>query len=210
VRSAGDHWRAVYAERQPDRLTWYEPVPETSLRMINGVGLASDAAIVDIGAGTSRLADQLLRAGYLDVTVVDVAANALALARAELAARAEQVSWLVADVRDHDFGRQFDLWHDRAVLHFMVEAADRDSYLETLRRSLRPGGHAILATFGPDGPTRCSGLPVIRYGATDLQALLAPGFCLVRSEVIQHLTPAGREQPFVYAHLRRDEHHGSI
>ncbi len=198
------HWQQVYEERNPSQVSWYEPVPEASLSMIEAAGLPLDAAILDVGGGASRLAAELLKAGYCDVTVVDISEAALEKARAEFG-DPRQVKWINADVSTHDFGRQYDLWHDRAVFHFMVESADRDAYLEALSRTLRPGGHLILATFGPEGPTSCSGLPVHRYGANELAETLGDEFELLRSEIRLHPTPSGSSQQFLYAGFRRRE-----
>jgi SAM-dependent methyltransferase len=203
VQDARAHWEQVYLEREPETLSWYQPVPETSLRLIEDAGLPRSAGILDAGGGASKLAGDLLAAGYRDVTVVDISQAALQRARRELGSAGQRVRWIEADIRVHDFGRQFDLWHDRAVFHFMVAAADRDGYLMVLRRTLAPGGRLILATFGPGGPTRCSGLPVARYGPDALSHAVGAEFELVSSRLEQHLTPAGRNQPFLYAHLRR-------
>jgi SAM-dependent methyltransferase len=156
-----------------------------------------------VGGGASRLAAELVRRGHRDVTVLDVSARALELAKADLGEAAGEVSWVEADVRSHDFGRRFDLWHDRAAFHFMVEPADRDAYLATLERTLRPGGHLILATFGPQGPTTCSGLPVSRYDAATLSDTLGAGYELLSSRLVEHRTPSGSRQQFLYAHLER-------
>jgi SAM-dependent methyltransferase len=199
---ARTHWERIYEEKAPEALSWYQPVPNTSLELIEKARVARDAAILDVGGGASSLAGRLLDAGYTDVTVADISSAALDRARAALGPDADRVTWVEADVRDHDFGRRFDLWHDRAVLHFMVEPADRDGYLEVLRRTLRLGGHLILATFGPEGPTRCSGLPVSRYGAPALAEVL-PEFELLSSRIEVHHTPSGTPQQFLYAHLRR-------
>jgi SAM-dependent methyltransferase len=170
------HWQQTYGERSTEELSWTEPVPDTSLALIREATLPLDAAIVDVGGGASRLASELLRRGYSDVTVADITAQALERAKADLGDAAAEVTWVEADVRAHDFGRRFDLWHDHAVFHFMVEPADRDGYLEVLSRSLRPGGHLILATFGPDGPTQCSGLPVSRYDAEAISQTLGANY----------------------------------
>jgi SAM-dependent methyltransferase len=175
-----------------------------SLELIEEASLARGAAILDAGGGTSRLAGRLLAAGYTDITVADISEAALQRARAELGSLAERVSWLQVDLRTHRFKRRFDLWHDRAVLHFMVDAADRATYLDTLRSALRPSGHLVVATFGPEGPTRCSGLPVDRYSAAELSALLGDEFELVSSRLLAHETPSGAAQQFLYAHLVRD------
>jgi SAM-dependent methyltransferase len=203
VAVAGAYWEQIYLEREPEGLSWYESVPKTSLSLIQQAALDTDAAILDVGGGTSKLAGRLLAAGYRNVTVIDIAAKALERARADLGSDAEKVTWVEADIRSHDFGRRFDLWHDRAVFHFLVAPEDRAQYVGALRRALRAGGHMIMATFGPEGPTQCSGLPVARYGATDLSQVLDEEFEFVSSRIEHHRTPAGRHQQFLYAHLRR-------
>ena len=200
VDAARLHWDRVYAEKAPDAVSWFEPVPRESLAMIEALGLPPAAPILDVGGGVSRLAVELLARGHSDITVADVSAEALERAR-EAFPGAERVEWVVADVRGHDFGRRFALWHDRAVFHFMVADADRRAYLETLDRSLEPGGHMILAEFGPQGPTRCSGLPVTRYDAAALAAEFGGRARLVSSHLKEHRTPSGRRQQFIFAHL---------
>lgn len=197
-----EHWEAVYETKDPTAVSWYEESPEASIRMIEATGLPKNAAIVDVGGGASLLAASLAARGYADITVTDVSAAALDRARAGAGGHAP-IAWVEADVRDAELGREFDLWHDRALFHFMVREEDRAAYAATLRRSVRPGGHAIIATFGPDGPTRCSGLPVDRYGTEGLEAELE-GFTATSSELRTHLTPAGKPQQFLYAALRRD------
>ena len=196
------HWNHVYDEREPDEVSWFEPTPATSLALIDELGLEDDAPILDAGGGASGLARELLGRGHSDVTVADISRAALDRARAELGAEAGRVRWEVADLRDHEFGRRFALWHDRAMFHFMVAPADRAAYVKTLVRSVAPTGHALIATFGPDGPTRCSGLPAARYGAEELEAAFAGRCKLVTSRLIEHRTPAGRPQQFLYALLR--------
>jgi ubiquinone/menaquinone biosynthesis C-methylase UbiE len=171
--------------------------------MIEALQLPTDAPIVDVGGGASGLAGELLGRGYSDLTVADISEAALEAAKDALGEKAGAVSWVRADVREHDFGRRFAVWHDRAVLHFMTEPADRIAYLETLRRSLLPGGHLIVATFGPDGPTTCSGLPVLRYGADDLERAFAGVAHVVSARLHDHQTPSGKTQQFIYAHLTR-------
>lgn len=201
--SDAEHWEGVYSRREPEELSWHQPDPERSLALIAEAGMAPSSAILDLGGGASRLAGRLLAAGYEDVTVADISGAALDSARAELGAEADRVAWLRLDVRRQRLDRRYDLWHDRALFHFMVDPDDRHGYLANLRRVLRPGGHLVLATFGPEGPTSCSGLPVRRYGSDDLLATLGAGFELLSSELETHRTPAGGEQQFLYAHLRR-------
>lgn len=199
-------WQRTYAEEPIDKLSWTEPVPATSLDLIAEAELPHDAALIDVGGGASGLAGELIHAGYSDVTVADISPEALERAQSDLGGDAGRITWTEADLRDHDFGRRFDLWHDRAVFHFMVDAVDREGYLTTLGRTLRPGGHLILATFGPDGPEECSGLPVERYGAETMQQTLGADFELVSSRLTDHRTPSGRHQQFFYVHLRYQAH----
>lgn len=200
------HWQTVYETRAPDSVSWYEPTPESSLLLIAEARLPLDAGILDAGGGASLLTHGLLDAGYRNLTVADISAAALARSRTELGERGSAVQWVQADLRSHNFGRTFDLWHDRAVFHFMVEEEDRKAYLGTLRRSLRPGGHLVIATFGPDGPQQCSNLPTARYDAQQLSVLLGEEFRLVSSRLVDHHTPSGKVQQFTYAHLKRAGH----
>lgn len=197
------HWRKAYREHRLEELSWTEQAPEMSLALVEEAGLPPDAPIVDVGGGASRLAAELLKRGCTDLTVADISTDALARARSALGESADRVRWVEADVRTHDFGRRFDLWHDRAVFHFMVEPSDREGYLAVLRRTLPPGGHLILATFGPQGPTRCSGLPVDRYDSGSLSETLGPEFELLSASLTDYRTPSDRSQQFLYAHLRR-------
>lgn len=200
MRSDREHWERIYTEREPDAVGWFEPFPRCSLAMIDALGLPLDAPIVDVGGGASQLAAGLARRGHTDITVVDISAEALKRGRQGLL-EADRIEWVLADIRDHDFGRRFALWHDRAVFHFMVSPKDRSAYLTTLECSLEPTGHVVMATFGPAGPTRCSGLPVARYGAGALAATFGDRAALASSRLEQHRTPSGASQQFLYAHL---------
>jgi SAM-dependent methyltransferase len=197
------HWEQVYEQRQPDEVSWYEPLPQRSLALIGSAQLDKDAAIIDVGGGTSSLAVELVSAGYKDVTVADISARAIEQAREEAGEVGERINWVPADVRRHDFGRPFDLWHDRVLFHFMVDEDDQDAYLATLRASLSPGGGLVIATFGPDGPERCSGLPVRRYGRDELADRLGPEFAEIHSELAIHRTPSGKDQQFLWGHFHR-------
>lgn len=170
--------------------------------MIASLALPLDAPIVDVGGGASGLARELLALGHSDITVIDISSKALERAR-EGFRDADLVDWVVGDVREHDFGRRFALWHDRAVFHFMVSEDERNAYLATLERSVEKGGHLVIATFGPEGPERCSGLPVDRYSADDLAATLAEWAELESSRLEVHRTPSGATQQFLFAHFVR-------
>jgi SAM-dependent methyltransferase len=165
---------------------------------VGRTGVGHDEAVIDVGGGSGRLAGALLDEGYRDVTILDVSSAALSLGKARLGAQARRVHWLDEDVTRFTPARRYRLWHDRAVFHFLVDAQDRRRYVRALRRALAGGGHAIIATFGVDGPERCSGLPVVRYDAKAMVAALGRGF--TRRETLDetHLTPAGREQRFTW------------
>lgn len=200
--STSAHWDAVWGDRDPDLVTWFQADPKRSLDLITRISDPNDP-VVDVGGGASRLVDRLLDLGYTDVTVVDLAAAALAASRTRLGSRAEQVTWLVADARELRLGRPVAVWHDRAVFHFLVDSADRGAYVERVHEALVPGGHVVIATFGPDGPETCSGLPTCRYDAAGLTAAFGGRFELVEDSLEIHVSPSGVSQQFVYVLLRR-------
>lgn len=191
------HWDTVYQGRAADEVGWYQAEPRMSLELIHELGIEPTAAVIDVGGGTSFLVDRLVKAGFTDLTVLDVSVTALTLARRRLPYAAD-VTWLHADLLNWRAGRRYRLWHDRAVFHFLTEDTERARYLATLRTALEPGGHLILATFAADGPDRCSGLPVIRYSADDLRALLADHFQITRQHSERHITPGGAVQPYTW------------
>lgn len=197
------HWEEVWSDREPDRVSWYEAEPTVSLELIEALGLEASARVIDVGAGASRLVDRLLEAGFEDVTVLDVARGALEVARQRLGSAAEAVDWIVADVLETDLASSFDLWHDRALFHFLTDPGDRSRYVERLRTALAPGGHAIVATFSPEGPEECSGLPVRRYGAEELADELGQAFALVDEARVDHTTPWETTQSFQYAVIEK-------
>ncbi|MFM9916989.1 MAG: class I SAM-dependent methyltransferase [Rhizobacter sp.] len=193
------HWEAVYGAKTPDAVSWYAPHLTESLFYIQRTGLPNSAAVIDVGGGEATLVDDLLDAGYGDVTVLDISAKALKVARQRLGDRADQVEWLVADVLTHDLAPQsVDIWHDRAVFHFLTGEDQRRRYVQQVLQALRPGGYAIVGAFGPEGPTQCSGLPVARYGAAELHGQFGHRFRLVDSRIDVHTTPWGAAQQFVY------------
>lgn len=199
------HWEEVYGSKAADAVSWYAPHLDESLGYIRRTGVAADAAIIDVGGGEATLVDDLLGAGYSDVTVLDISARALEVCRARLAGRATQAKWLAADVLAHDFApRSIDVWHDRAVFHFLTEAEQRQRYVAQVLRALKPGGHAIVGTFGPQGPTQCSGLPVARYSSEALHEEFGNPFQLLDHSTSLHTTPWGATQQFVYCYCRRE------
>jgi ubiquinone/menaquinone biosynthesis C-methylase UbiE len=198
-----EHWNAVWTTRDAAEVSWFQTRADRSLQLIGALGPAAATAIVDVGGGASPLVDDLLAAGYGDITVVDIAAAALAQARARLGPRADQVTWVAADVRSWVPGRHVDIWHDRAVFHFLTDPADRAAYVATASTTLQPGGYAVVASFALDGPEQCSGLPVRRYDAPALAAEFGAGFELVCSETETHRTPWDAPQQFTYVVLRR-------
>jgi len=199
----GAHWENVYRTKGEREVSWFQETPDVSLALIAAAGAAHDSAIIDIGGGASRLVDALLDAGYTDVTVLDVSDAALVAAKARLGGAAARATWIVSDVTAWKPPRRYDLWHDRAAFHFFTDAADRAAYVACLTQALRPGGHAIIATFAPDGPQRCSGLPVVRYDGASLGQTLGSSFTLVEARRHDHPTPMGSTQRFQFSLFRR-------
>ena len=198
-----DHWESVYEQKGPERVSWYRPHLEQSLRFIEEAGLATDAAIIDVGGGASTLVDDLLARGYVDVTVLDISAKAIESAQARLGERASAVRWLTADITQTELAAgAYDFWHDRAVFHFLRAEDDRRRYVATVKRAVKPGGHVLVATFGPEGPERCSGLDVVRYDSDGLHAEFGATFQKVGTSTEVHETPWGTEQQFVYCYCR--------
>jgi len=198
------HWEDVYLRREPTGVSWYQPRPETSLAMIAASGPIRGSSIVDAGGGASSLVDELLAEGAAHVTVPDVSETALERVRARLGADPRRVSLVAADVLSWTPDRAYDVWHDRAMLHFLVDPLDRTRYVRVVRAALRPGGVAVVATFATDGPPQCSGLPVERYDPDRLHAVFGPGVSLLRSRRELHVTPSGAIQAFTWVALRFD------
>ncbi|MET4568135.1 class I SAM-dependent methyltransferase [Rhodanobacter soli] len=198
------HWETVYRTKAPDAVSWYRPHLDTSLALIERAAPERNTAVLDVGGGASTLVDDLLARGYRDLSVLDISATALNIARERLGETANAVTWLAADLLDAPLPQaRYDLWHDRAVFHFLTEAEQRAHYLRQLTHALKPGGHAILATFGPQGPLKCSGLDTVRYDVGELARVLGDGFALVDSTLEFHATPFGTTQQFLYALFRR-------
>jgi len=197
------HWDNIYQTKSPLEVSWYQREPELSLALIERARIDRDARIIDVGGGASVLVDRLLARGYRSVSVLDVSATALAQARERLGDIAEKVHWIEADITTFRSPHRFRLWHDRAVFHFLTDPSDRQAYVNTLNSTLEPGGHLIIATFAIGGPTKCSGLDICQYDAARMSAELGSGFELLDEVAETHLTPAGKEQRFVFLHYRR-------
>lgn len=199
-----DHWENVYTTKATDAVSWFQPHAEVSLELIKATGSGRDAAIIDVGGGASTLVDDLLAQGYTDLTVLDLSAAALAAARSRLGSSASRVRWIAADITRAELpANRYDIWHDRAVFHFLTTAEEREAYVQTVFRAVKPGGHVIVATFAEDGPEQCSGLPVMRYRPDQLHAEFGEAFFLLKHEKEAHHTPAGKVQQFVYCYCRR-------
>lgn len=196
--SRKEHWEQVYRTKATDDVSWYQVRPGASLKLIEASGVGKDQRIIDVGGGASVLVDFLLDAGFSRLAVLDISAAALECARQRLGTRARQVEWLEADVTEFAPAQRYRLWHDRAVFHFLTEKTDREKYVESLKRTLAPDGQVIIATFGVDGPLRCSGLKVARYNAPAICGELGDDFQLVQELPETHVTPWGTEQKFTY------------
>lgn len=199
------HWDSVYRSKPADRVSWFQQHADLSLALIRGTGLRpEEARIIDVGAGASVLVDDLLDAGYRHITLLDIADPALAVSRARLGTRAAGLTWLTGDVTRVPLpAAAYDVWHDRAVFHFLTDEAERRRYVAQVWHAVRPGGYVIVATFGPNGPTQCSNLDVCRYAPEALHGEFGAGYELVSHRTELHTTPAGKEQEFVYCFCRR-------
>lgn len=197
------HWESIYRNRPPTAVSWYQPEARLSLELIQRVAPELEAPVLDVGGGASTLVDGLLTAGYGDITILDLAPAALARAQERLGNRAARAKWIVADVLDAPLPTaSCAVWHDRAVFHFLTDARDRARYVAQVQRVVAPGGHAVVASFGPDGPARCSGLEVMRYSSEGLHAEFGAAFRLLDSAREDHRTPGGSVQAFVYCLCR--------
>jgi SAM-dependent methyltransferase len=202
------HWETVYETKAADTVSWYRPHLDSSLALIERAAPDRGSAVLDVGGGASTLVDDLIARSYRDLSVLDISAEALGVARERLGESANSVSWLAADLLDAPLQEaRYDLWHDRAVFHFLTEADQRANYVRQLTHALKPGGHAVLATFGPDGPMKCSGLDTVRYDIEGLTQALGDGFALIDSTLELHATPFGTSQQFLYALFQRAPAH---
>ncbi len=197
------HWNTVYTTKGEEQVSWFEALPELSLELMQAAGLTADTCVLDVGGGDSRLVDALAARGLDCLAVLDISGAALHRAQARLGARASVPTWIEADVAGDWSLEPMDIWHDRAVFHFLTEPADRTRYVEHLHQTLKPGGTAIVATFALDGPEKCSGLPVVRYDPDVLAETLGSDLTLVETRRHVHTTPWGATQSFQYCRLHR-------
>jgi SAM-dependent methyltransferase len=198
------HWETIYETREPDEVSWYQANPELSIRLTQAVTRGDlSQRVLDVGGGASLLTDHLLDLGYRSIGVLDVASEALARVKDRLGKQARLVEWFEADVTRFDLPHRWDVWHDRAVFHFLTDPEDRRRYVSSLLSALDSGGHAIVATFGPDGPPRCSGLDIVRYSPEALAEELGSELTLLEATEELHSTPSGAKQAFVYGVFRR-------
>ena len=198
-----DHWDAIYQAKGERDVSWFEALPAVSVEMIEAAGLTPDTCVVDVGGGESHLVDALLAKGLDCLAVLDVSGEALDHARTRIGTSSQVVTWIESDVTGIWSLKPMDIWHDRAVFHFLIKRDDRGRYMAHLRQTLKRGGHAIIATFALDGPEQCSGLPVARYSPETLAAELGGSFALVETRQHEHITPWGVVQPFQYSRFHR-------
>ena len=199
------HWNKIYTDKLPLEVSWFQNEPSLSLQLIQATGVNKQDALIDVGGGASRLVDHLLEAGYENLSVLDISAAAIQHTQDRLGQSQDKVEWLVSDITQFDPPRKFVLWHDRAVFHFLTRADDRQSYLQRLHRGLQNNGHLIIATFAIGGPTKCSGLDIEQYDEDKMSRELGEGFELLDVHHELHITPANKEQKFIYFHYRKVE-----
>lgn len=200
-----EHWEQVYTTKATSGVSWFQEHAQQSLQLIGKTGVAREAGIIDVGGGASTLVDDLLDGGYKWVTVLDLSEAALAASKLRLGGRAKNVSWLAGDITRLELPRHaYDVWHDRAVFHFLTSPEERHAYVQAVLRAVKPGGHVIVATFAEDGPEKCSGLPVVRYSAAGLHTEFGAPFTLVQQEREDHHTPFGTVQSFIYCLCRKE------
>ena len=193
-----EHWEKIYSEKKPDQVSWYQNDPKQSLELVKLAGTPKEGSVIDVGGGASVLVDRLLGEGFKNITVLDISNHGLEYAKTRLGNKASRVNWIVADVTQFAPKEKFDLWHDRAVFHFLTDQPDQKKYAALVSRAIKLGGHLILVSFAPDGPDKCSNLPVCRYDADLIQKELGNDFKLIREENEGHMTPWNKEQKFRY------------
>lgn len=197
------HWDTIYATKQSDEVSWFQVYPKTSMEFVTLFQLQKDARIIDIGGGDSRFADALLEAGFTDVTVLDISANAIERAKARLGEKASLVKWIVTDVTEFRPERQYDFWHDRAAFHFLVTETQSDTYAQIAAQGIAPGGYLVLGTFSESGPKKCSGLDIRQYSETSMSYKFEHDFDRIRCITEDHVTPFSTSQNFLFCSFQR-------
>ena len=202
-KNCKDHWEGIYKTKAPTEVGWYQADPKQSLDLIAAAGIGRTQEIIDIGGGASPLVDKLMEKGFENVTVLDISQVALNQAKSRLGKHAQKISWIEADITGFEPDRKFDLWHDRAVFHFLTDANDRKKYVKVMKRAVAPDGYLIIATFALDGPPKCSGLEVVRYSPESLAGEIGRDFELKDAVEELHVTPSGARQKFIYCGFKR-------
>ncbi len=197
------HWGDVYQEKSPLEVSWYQKEPKLSLELIRSTNVASNDAIIDVGGGTSVLVDYLSKECFTNLTVLDISKNAIAISKNRLGDTAKSIEWIVSDITQFDTSQKFSLWHDRALFHFLTDPSDRKIYVKALIKAIRTEGHLIIATFAIGGPEKCSGLEIVQYDSEKMIAELGDNFTLVEERKEIHITPAMKEQEFIFFHFLR-------
>ena len=196
------HWENVYQSKKPGEVSWYQEDPAVSRDLIALTGVNREQKIIDVGGGASVLADALLEKEFCDITVLDISAQAIGHAQERMKGRAQNIVWIEADITTFEPTRQYDLWHDRAVFHFLTNPLDRKKYIEVMKKAVKPNGHIIIAAFSPEGPSKCSGLNIERYNPEKLSGELGKSLHLIKSVNETHVTPWQTEQKFVYCYFK--------
>lgn len=204
--SIRDHWDHIYRTTDPTKVGWFQQYPEASLNLIASIGLGKQSPIIDAGGGASRLVDELLKRGFENLTVLDISPTSLDMAKSRLKHLAGRVNWIVDDLAEFSPPHEYEVWHDRAVFHFLTEPDDRERYVRVLEQSLAPGGQFVIGVFGPNGPRRCSGLDVLNYSPGSLSEVLPQSFELLENVTEIHWTPEGVAQEYLFCHFRRSIH----
>jgi 2-polyprenyl-3-methyl-5-hydroxy-6-metoxy-1,4-benzoquinol methylase len=200
-----EHWEKIYRSKALKDVSWYQPVPETSLRFLQELGIPKTAKIIDVGGGDSLFVDHLLELGYRNVSVLDISEQAIDRAKERLGERSRLVNWIVSDVATFAPQEQYDFWHDRAVFHFLTQEQDVGNYLEVLGKGLQPEGTLVMGTFSENGPSTCSGIPVKQYSETTLTALMGSLFDKIKCLAVDHKTPFDTIQQFIFCSFRKKQ-----
>jgi SAM-dependent methyltransferase len=202
-RDRKTHWNRIYEKNSPEEVGWYQEHPEMSLKLIAATGVVVDGCIIDVGGGTSKLSGILLDRGYKDLTVLDISRSSIERAKLQFGPKNKHITWIEADVTTFNFTKKFDIWHDRAVFHFLTEPLDRERYVSSVSNALKPGGYLIISSFGLDGPPKCSGIKVVRYSSETLSNEFGDGFELLETMDEIHTTPSQIQQQFIYCRFKK-------